>query len=50
MKERILEPSTWAGLATIAQAAKYLFPGAWWLDLLTAVAGAVAVKLPERAR
>ena len=44
----VSEPSSWAGLAAIFQAATYLFPqydGA--LHALTAAAGAVAVAMRE---
>ncbi len=47
-KARIKEPSTWAGLAGIFQALAFAFPAhAAVLNGLTAVAGAVAAKLPE---
>lgn len=48
MSDRLREPSTWAGLAALAQVLKSVIPGGWWLDLVAAAAAAVAVKLPER--
>jgi hypothetical protein len=47
--KRLCEPSTWAGLATILQAAKVIVPPQYHLvlDGATAVAGAIAVRLPE---
>jgi hypothetical protein len=45
---RAKEPSTWAGLAAVMQAAKLFFPQyAVILDGVTALAGSVAVALPE---
>jgi hypothetical protein len=49
IKLRAKEPTTWAGLALILQAVAPLVPG--WGGVLmgvSAVLGAVAVKLPER--
>jgi len=46
--DRLKEPSTWAGFAAILQAAKFFFPQyAMIIDGLTALVGALAVKLPE---
>lgn len=45
---RLKEPSTWAGLAAILQAAKVFFPVyGLALDGLTAAAGSLAVALRE---
>lgn len=45
---RLKEPSTWAGLAAILQALKFVFPVyAPIIDALTAAAGGMAVKLRE---
>lgn len=50
MKKRLKEPSTWAGVAGLLQAAAYFFPAhAAALHGLTAVAGCVAAQLPEGA-
>ena len=47
--KRIYEPSTWAGLGGIFQAVKFFFPAhSMVLDGLTAIAGGVAVMLPEK--
>ena len=49
MKKRLREPSTWAGIAGILQAASFFFPAhALALNGLTAVAGCVAAQLPEQ--
>lgn len=48
IKNRAKEPSTWAGLAVLLQAVAPLVPH--WGGIIMAVsalAGAVAVKLPE---
>lgn len=45
---RIQEPSTWAGLATIFQAFKFVLPQyAMVIDFATAAAGGVAMVLRE---
>lgn len=45
---RIKEPSTWAGLAAILQAMKFVFPlHAVAIDAATAAAGGVAMVLRE---
>ena len=47
-KNRIKEPSTWAGFAGIFQALAFVFPAhAAALNGLTAVAGCIAAQLPE---
>lgn len=47
-KQRIKEPSTWAGLAGIFQALAFVFPAhAGALHGLTAVAGCIAAQMPE---
>lgn len=46
--KRLKEPSTWAGLAAILQAMKFVFPQyAIVVDAATAAAGGVAVVLRE---
>lgn len=46
--DRLKEPSTWAGLAAVLQAAKVFLPVyALALDGLTAAAGGLAVALRE---
>lgn len=49
--DRLKEPSTWAGVAGVAQAAKVLIPAPWsWIaDVLSMLAGAAAMKLREGA-
>ena len=48
LKKRLREPSTWAGIAGMLQAAAYFFPAhAAMLHGVTAVAGCVAAQLPE---
>jgi hypothetical protein len=45
---RVKEPSTWAGLAAILQAMKFVFPAyAMGIDAATAAAGGVAMVLRE---
>lgn len=45
---RLKEPSTWAGLAALAQVAKVFFPAYGLVfDVLTGCAGSVAVVKPE---
>lgn len=47
---RLKEPSTWAGLAVILQAAKVFFPlQALALDAVSTAAGGLAVVLREGA-
>ena len=47
-KKRLKEPSTWAGIAGMLQAAAFFFPAhAAVLHGVTAVAGCVAAQLPE---
>ena len=49
LKKRLKEPSTWAGIAGILQAASFFFPAhAVALNGLTVVAGCVAAQLPEQ--
>lgn len=49
IKNRIKEPSTWAGLAALLQVAKVFFPAyALVFDGLTAAAGSFAVAMPEK--
>lgn len=49
LKKRLKEPSTWAGIAGLLQAAAYFLPAhAAALHSLTAVAGCVAAQLPEQ--
>ena len=46
--KRFYEPSTWAGLAAILQAAKFIFPQyTLAIDAATAATGGVAVVLRE---
>ena len=46
--KRLKEPSTWAGLAVILQAAKVLVPGyALAIDAVAVAAGSMAVVLRE---
>ena len=49
---RFTEPSTWAGLATLFQVAKMFVPANLHicLDGATAVAGALAGVMPEKAK
>lgn len=46
---RLLEPSTWAGISTLAGLATTFLPPAWqWIgQAVTAGAGAAAIKLRE---
>lgn len=46
--KRVTEPSTWAGIAALAQLLKAFFPAhAIVIDAVTAAAGAAAVTLTE---
>ena len=48
---RITEPSTWAGFAGIFQAMKFFMPPTLhlYMDGATAIAGAIAAMVPEKA-
>ncbi|HYD63331.1 MAG TPA: hypothetical protein VEC35_23445 [Noviherbaspirillum sp.] len=51
MKDRIKEPSTWAGIAAIFQVLKVFLPQhTVFADALTAGAGAIAMALPEKGK
>jgi hypothetical protein len=49
---RLKEPSTWAGLAAVAQMLKGFVPPQYHvlLDATTAATGALAAGLPERGK
>jgi hypothetical protein len=48
---RILQPSTWAGIAAIFQVAKSFFPQyATYVDIITTAAGSLAVALNEKGK
>ena len=48
---RLNEPSTWAGLAGIAQGLRLLMPPQWfaWLDAITLAAGSIAAVKADPA-
>jgi len=48
---RFKEPSTWAGLGVAVQMLKMFFPQhSVYIDAVSAAAGAMAMKLPERTQ
>lgn len=48
---RLVQPSTWAGIAAIFQVAKAFFPQyASFVDIITTAAGSLAIALNEKGK
>jgi len=50
LTQRLAEPSTWAGIAIVAQGAAHGVATHDWLSIIQAVGGAIAIVAPERGQ